>query len=123
MCALKEIDGEKRSLPDEVYFLLKLGASPDATDCWVCPKLLDWYELGNEVGLVLERPESCTNLKEYIQFIKGREEQRINDTFRVRAYLRLLITQMLFTLIHWSESHSQGAVTAVVERGQYVNVG
>ncbi|XP_055022537.1 serine/threonine-protein kinase pim-1-like [Boleophthalmus pectinirostris] len=62
-----EGDGISTRLPEEVYFLRRVGAGPDDDDSSVTPQVLDWYDLGPEVALVLEKPSPCMDLFDYLQ--------------------------------------------------------
>ncbi|KAK7881555.1 hypothetical protein WMY93_029964 [Mugilogobius chulae] len=59
-------NGKKRKIPLEVAILIKLGAGPGQQENNMTPLLLDWYEIGSEITMVLERPEPCMDLVEYI---------------------------------------------------------
>ncbi|XP_055006492.1 serine/threonine-protein kinase pim-1-like [Boleophthalmus pectinirostris] len=62
-----EMDGSSVRLPKEVYVLIRAGASPTSSDSRVTPQLLDWYELDQEIVLVLERPVPCKDLWNWTQ--------------------------------------------------------
>ncbi|XP_072312881.1 serine/threonine-protein kinase pim-1-like [Eucyclogobius newberryi] len=59
-----EMDGKFVKLPQEVNFLMKARA--------VTPRLLDWYKVGREIVLVLERPDPCLDLVDYINSTEHR---------------------------------------------------
>ncbi|XP_055019891.1 serine/threonine-protein kinase pim-2-like [Boleophthalmus pectinirostris] len=62
-----EMDGVPVRLPKEVYFLIRAGAGPTSSDSRVTPQLLDWYELYQDIVLVLERPVPCLDLVDYFE--------------------------------------------------------
>lgn len=62
-----------RRIPKEVQMLIKVGAEFSNQ---VTPFLFDWYDIGHEVVVVLERPEPCEDLVDYVNNQDGfmREE-------------------------------------------------
>ncbi|XP_074470048.1 serine/threonine-protein kinase pim-2-like [Sebastes fasciatus] len=59
-----DLDGEVTDLPTEVALLLHLNPAGAGTSAVV--GLLDWYNLDNELILVLERPVPCMDLYDYL---------------------------------------------------------
>ncbi|KAK7938375.1 hypothetical protein WMY93_001701 [Mugilogobius chulae] len=56
-------------VPMEVHLLTLVGAGLKSFSCKVTPCLMDWYDLGDEVVLVFERPEPCADLLTFIKTI------------------------------------------------------
>ncbi|CAL9702759.1 unnamed protein product [Knipowitschia caucasica] len=54
-------------IPREVYMLVRVGAGPDSAGSIVTPRLLDWYDSGEAIILVIERPMPCVDLLEYVR--------------------------------------------------------
>ncbi|XP_074510219.1 uncharacterized protein LOC141779336 isoform X2 [Sebastes fasciatus] len=63
-----DLDGEVTDLPTEVALLLYLNPAGAGTSAVV--GLLDWYNLDNELILVLERPVPCMDLYDYLVSIQ-----------------------------------------------------
>lgn len=64
------LNGKK--LPAEVAIMLKLAAGTDGSLGTSAPvSLLDWYDRGHELILVLERPVPAVDLFTYIQDNRG----------------------------------------------------
>uniref|UniRef100_A0A3Q2EE57 non-specific serine/threonine protein kinase n=1 Tax=Cyprinodon variegatus TaxID=28743 RepID=A0A3Q2EE57_CYPVA len=61
---LKHTDENGKELPMEVAIMLKLMNVTDEPSFVV--SLFDWYDLGHEVILVMERPLPCDDLKSYL---------------------------------------------------------
>ncbi|KAK7940187.1 hypothetical protein WMY93_003513 [Mugilogobius chulae] len=82
--AFMTVNGFGRLVPWEVYLLCRIGAGPNSFSSTVTPVLLDWFDLGNEVVLVLERPNNCMNLEEYMQKLapKSMDYNAARDVFR-----------------------------------------
>ncbi|XP_037651926.1 cyclin-dependent kinase 12-like isoform X2 [Sebastes umbrosus] len=64
-----DLDGEVTDLPTEVALLLYLNQAGAGTSAVV--GLLDWYNLDNELILVLERPVPCMDLYDYLGSIQS----------------------------------------------------
>ncbi|XP_072301483.1 serine/threonine-protein kinase pim-1-like [Eucyclogobius newberryi] len=62
-----EVNGAMCRLPLEVSLLIQVGAGPDSSGSNITPLLLDWYDLGSEIVLVIERPEPCVDLVDYLR--------------------------------------------------------
>ncbi|XP_062264121.1 serine/threonine-protein kinase pim-2-like [Platichthys flesus] len=63
---LKPVCLNGRELPTEVAIMMKLAAEKNDSEGMSAPiELLDWYDLGNELILVLERPFHCKDLLNY----------------------------------------------------------
>ncbi|KAM3595276.1 uncharacterized protein V6R79_020961 [Siganus canaliculatus] len=65
--------GKETLVPQEVALLLALKDVPAVVT------LLDWYQLDLKVVLVLERPEKCLNLSEYITSSGGLKEHSVKN--------------------------------------------
>ncbi|KAK7938483.1 hypothetical protein WMY93_001809 [Mugilogobius chulae] len=70
--------------PLEVRLLDYLGAGVGDDSSHITPVLLDWYDLGNEVVLVFERPEPCMDLEEYLKWLGPikLDHDKARDIFR-----------------------------------------
>ena len=64
LLCLKELEGKRCEVPLEVALLLKLQPKDGETSAVVA--LLDWYDLDDELILVLERPVPCVDMFDYI---------------------------------------------------------
>uniref|UniRef100_A0A3Q3FTX8 non-specific serine/threonine protein kinase n=1 Tax=Labrus bergylta TaxID=56723 RepID=A0A3Q3FTX8_9LABR len=63
-CSKKLLDGEISMVPLEVVLMLKVKPAASGTRAAVA--LLDWYDLDDELILVLERPVPCCDLIDYM---------------------------------------------------------
>ncbi|KAM7386122.1 hypothetical protein PAMA_008980 [Pampus argenteus] len=82
---------EKMSnVPREVALLIAVGAGPDATTSNITPVLLEWYDLDEELILVLERPVPCMDLTEYIN-----RRGFYMEEYKVKAVQRQLVVAAL----------------------------
>ncbi|KAK7918995.1 hypothetical protein WMY93_010279 [Mugilogobius chulae] len=79
-----EMDGKEVTIPTEVDFLIKAGAGPNSTESTFTPRLLDWYDLGHDIVLVMEKPESCMDLVDYALSTEdtGISRQKVKIIFR-----------------------------------------
>lgn len=59
-------NGIPKKVPLEAHIICEAGAGPDSTGSKITPCLLDWYDTGPDVLLVLERPEPCYDLWQYL---------------------------------------------------------
>ncbi|CAK6977060.1 serine/threonine-protein kinase pim-1-like isoform X1 [Scomber scombrus] len=84
------------NIPLEVALLMAVGAGPDSTSCNVTPLLLDWYDLDDELIMVLERPVPCMDLIDYID-----QMDTLIDEQEVLPLQRQLVNAAL-------EMHSKG---------------
>ena len=62
---LKELEGKSYAVPLEVALLLTLRPKDGETSSVVA--LLDWYNVDDELILILERPVACMDLAEYLR--------------------------------------------------------
>ncbi|XP_053187131.1 serine/threonine-protein kinase pim-3-like, partial [Scomber japonicus] len=83
-------------IPLEVALLTAVGAGPNSTSCNVTPLLLDWYDLDDELIMVLERPVPCMDLIDYID-----QMDTLIDEQEVLPLQRQLVNAAL-------EMHSKG---------------
>ncbi|XP_037617609.1 calcium-dependent protein kinase 1-like isoform X5 [Sebastes umbrosus] len=74
-CTTVDLDGVITAIPTEVALLLHLKPAAAGTSAVV--SLLDWYNLGNELILVLERPVPCMDLYDYLESIQLPIEEKI----------------------------------------------
>ena len=79
------MNGEQRELPLEVVLLAMAGeakAAPGETQPFAVA-LLDWYELPEELMIVMERPVPSMDLMDYIQARGGslqEQEAKVRDS-------------------------------------------
>ncbi|XP_062371867.1 serine/threonine-protein kinase pim-2-like [Sardina pilchardus] len=95
------LDGQRRQFPLEVVLLMMVGAGEGARgqdSSSVSVRLLDWYELGDEIVLVMERPLPCLDLFDYIQERGGRLPEE-----EAKFILKLLVEAM-------NKVHSKGVL-------------
>ncbi|KAK7938910.1 hypothetical protein WMY93_002236 [Mugilogobius chulae] len=78
-------DDDSPPVPVEVELLRLVGACSDS--CSVTPVLLDWYDLGNELILVFERPEPCMDLEDYLECLRPNDM----DCDKAREVFRQLV--------------------------------
>ncbi|KAM3596946.1 uncharacterized protein V6R79_023209 [Siganus canaliculatus] len=84
--------GHEAYVPLEVALLTRLKEVPAVVE------LLDWYDFGSEVVLVMERPEQCANLSDYLDYWQG----------GLKEYLMKVI---LYQLVNaFIEIHSRGVL-------------
>ncbi|GLD46413.1 serine/threonine-protein kinase PSK1-like protein [Lates japonicus] len=64
---LPMMNGEVNAVPLEVALTLKATGGPESTCSSAIISLLDWYDLDQELILVLERPVPCVDLSQYVR--------------------------------------------------------
>lgn len=62
---IKDLNGTYNMVPMEVAVMLKVQATAHGTSAAVT--LMDWYDLDDEVILVMERPVPCLDLIDYVR--------------------------------------------------------
>uniref|UniRef100_A0AAV2JWL0 Serine/threonine-protein kinase 1 n=1 Tax=Knipowitschia caucasica TaxID=637954 RepID=A0AAV2JWL0_KNICA len=77
----------RRRIPIEVHMIQHLGAGPNSVDSDVTPRLLNWYNMGGTVVIVLERPRHCMDLHKYLE----RKESHTLDEEEARVLFRQLV--------------------------------
>uniref|UniRef100_A0A3B3HSM5 non-specific serine/threonine protein kinase n=1 Tax=Oryzias latipes TaxID=8090 RepID=A0A3B3HSM5_ORYLA len=86
-------DGSGKMVPSEVAIMLKLHDESIPSDGKAAPvALLDWYDIGREILLVMERPIPCEDLFHYIDTKGGtleEEEAKIIMTQLIRTAIDL----------------------------------
>uniref|UniRef100_A0A3P9I0T1 non-specific serine/threonine protein kinase n=1 Tax=Oryzias latipes TaxID=8090 RepID=A0A3P9I0T1_ORYLA len=86
-------DGNGKMVPSEVAIMLKLKDESTHSDGKAAPvALLDWYDIGREIVLVMERPIPCEDLFHYIDTKGGtlqEEEAKIIMTQLIRTAIDL----------------------------------
>uniref|UniRef100_A0A3P9MME5 non-specific serine/threonine protein kinase n=1 Tax=Oryzias latipes TaxID=8090 RepID=A0A3P9MME5_ORYLA len=86
-------DGNGKMVPSEVAIMLKLKDESIHSDGKAAPvALLDWYDIGREIVLVMERPIPCEDLFHYIDTKGGtlqEEEAKIIMTQLIRTAIDL----------------------------------
>lgn len=65
--------GGEQTLPLQVVIMLKMAKGSEGKSAAIAP--LDFYDLDRELILVLERPDPCQDLLEYINHISCRKRQ------------------------------------------------
>ena len=73
--------------PLEVLLLLKVGAGPGSVGKSAVVSLLDWYDLGQEVVLVLERPVPSEDLLTYISNNDGSLDENTAKVLHLCSYV------------------------------------
>ncbi|XP_038155439.1 serine/threonine-protein kinase pim-3-like [Cyprinodon tularosa] len=68
---LSEVD----SVPLEVALMQKAGGEPNAVGVFAAVTLLDWYNVDQNLVIVMERPPASMNLVEYVTWSGGRLEE------------------------------------------------
>ncbi|XP_071376014.1 serine/threonine-protein kinase pim-2-like [Centroberyx affinis] len=69
-------NGKTCDLPLEVVLLMKVAAGPGSVGQTAAVALLDWYDLDQELILVLERPSPCMDLSDYLNASGGFLQER-----------------------------------------------
>uniref|UniRef100_A0A3Q0R7G5 non-specific serine/threonine protein kinase n=1 Tax=Amphilophus citrinellus TaxID=61819 RepID=A0A3Q0R7G5_AMPCI len=64
-------------VPLEVLLMIKVGGGPESVGTRAAVSILDWYDLEQEVLLVMERPVPCVNLLTYMQNSVGPLEEHV----------------------------------------------
>uniref|UniRef100_A0A3Q0R619 Serine/threonine-protein kinase n=1 Tax=Amphilophus citrinellus TaxID=61819 RepID=A0A3Q0R619_AMPCI len=71
------INGKTYVVPLEVLLMIKVGGGPESVGTRAAVSILDWYDLEQEVLLVMERPVPCVNLLTYMQNSVGPLEEHV----------------------------------------------
>ncbi|XP_030590896.1 serine/threonine-protein kinase pim-2-like [Archocentrus centrarchus] len=71
------INGKTYVVPLEVLLMIKVGGGPESVGTHAAVSILDWYDLEQEVLLVMERPVPCVNLLTYMQNNVGPLEEHV----------------------------------------------
>ncbi|XP_030574926.1 serine/threonine-protein kinase pim-2-like [Archocentrus centrarchus] len=66
-----DVNGRTCIIPLEAFLMLKLGAGAASVGTCAAVSILDWYELEQEVLLVIERPVPCVDLLNYLVYNGG----------------------------------------------------
>lgn len=94
-------DQNGKHLSVEVTVVLKLAAGTSGSVGTSAPlSLLDWYDLGQELILVLERPVPCSDLLTYIEANGGSLEE---EEAEVRRFLSMCLHLFHLTVIIWHQ--------------------
>ncbi|XP_030594124.1 serine/threonine-protein kinase pim-1-like [Archocentrus centrarchus] len=72
-----DINGEPIMFPVEALSILKVGGIPSAVGTSAVVSILEWYDLEKEVFLVMERPDPCVTLFDYMQDNGGCLEEEV----------------------------------------------
>ncbi|KAF7646291.1 hypothetical protein LDENG_00190090, partial [Lucifuga dentata] len=94
-------NGQVHYVPLEAILLSKLGAGGQSIGSSAAIVLLDWFEVDQEVILVMEHPVPCVDLLKYIKSHSGPSGSLREDDAKV------IVTQLLDALI---EIRSKGVV-------------
>ncbi|XP_019945278.2 serine/threonine-protein kinase pim-2-like [Paralichthys olivaceus] len=70
-----DIDGEKLQVPLEVLFMTAAAGPAGLAGKSAVIQLLDWYDLGVEIFLVMERPAPCVDLCDYLKGNRGQLDE------------------------------------------------
>ncbi|KAG8008473.1 Serine/threonine-protein kinase pim-1 [Nibea albiflora] len=73
----KHVDNNGKQISAEVAIMLKLMEGRTGVGSSVAVSLLDWYDLGQELILVMERPVPSTDLLKYVQGNGGSIEEKV----------------------------------------------
>uniref|UniRef100_A0A3Q0S033 non-specific serine/threonine protein kinase n=1 Tax=Amphilophus citrinellus TaxID=61819 RepID=A0A3Q0S033_AMPCI len=79
-----DINGEPIMFPVEALFILKVGGIPSAVGTSAVVSILEWYDLEQEVFLVMERPDPCVTLFDYMQDNGGCLEEEVAKVLKSR---------------------------------------
>lgn len=61
------LNGAKLSIPEEVLMMVRAGGGPETLGQHAAVSLIDWYDLTEEVLLVMERPLPVVDLYTYLE--------------------------------------------------------
>ncbi|XP_037613887.1 serine/threonine-protein kinase pim-1-like isoform X2 [Sebastes umbrosus] len=93
---IKHVEKNGKTLPMEVAIMLKLVAKTSGSAASSAPvSLLDWYDLEQELILVLERPDPCVDLAMYM-FSKGGLQEK---------EAKIILKQLVDALIELQDKH------------------
>ena len=87
-----------KMLPTEVAIMLKLSAAKDDSVGTSAPvSLLDWYDLGHELIVVMERPVPAVDLSTYIKRKRGclRESKAKVSCCRILFTVHELVNRLI----------------------------
>ncbi|XP_038125342.1 serine/threonine-protein kinase pim-1-like [Cyprinodon tularosa] len=94
---LKHVDENGKQMPSEVAIMLKLrDKTTSSVGQSAIVSLLDWYDLNEELILVLERPMPAEDLFDYIRKHKGHITMK---------NAKIIIKQLLKAVIHLQEAN------------------
>ncbi|XP_071403273.1 serine/threonine-protein kinase pim-2-like [Centroberyx affinis] len=91
-------NGKVCELPLEVVLLLKLAPAPGSIGQTAAIALMDWYDLEQELILVLERPSPCMDLRKYLEDSGG-----VLEEHEAKIILRQLVAAFI-------EIHAKGVL-------------
>ncbi|XP_027135437.1 serine/threonine-protein kinase pim-2 [Larimichthys crocea] len=83
------INRKKCMIPNEVLLMQRVASGPDSVGKSAAVSLLDWYDLDQEVVLVMERPFPCTDLYAYITGPMDENQAKIIMRQLVEAAIKL----------------------------------
>ncbi|KAE8298540.1 Serine/threonine-protein kinase pim-2 [Larimichthys crocea] len=83
------IKRKKCMIPNEVLLMQRVASGPDSVGKSAAVSLLDWYDLDQEVVLVMERPFPCTDLYAYITGPMDENQAKIIMRQLVEAAIKL----------------------------------
>ncbi|XP_030600160.1 serine/threonine-protein kinase pim-2-like [Archocentrus centrarchus] len=71
------LNGKTSMVPLEVLLMMKVGGGPGSVGTCAAVSILDWYDLEQEVLLVMERSVPCVSLLTYMENNAGPLEENI----------------------------------------------
>ncbi|XP_074480621.1 serine/threonine-protein kinase pim-1-like [Sebastes fasciatus] len=93
---IKHVEKNGKTLSMEVAVMLKLAAKTSGSAASSAPvSLLDWYDLEQELILVLERPDPCVDLAMYMFSKGGLKEKKA----------KIILKQLVDALIDLQDKH------------------
>lgn len=77
------VSGREYSFPSEVVLMLRAGGGESCIGLNVAVACIEWYDLDNEVVIVMEKPEDFKDLRRYLNEHDGRlTEHQAKDLIR-----------------------------------------
>lgn len=85
------LNGIKHVIPLEVLLMCKAAGEPEPVGKSAAVSLLEWYDLDREILLVMERPEQCVGLLQYLEEYGPLNEAMAKILMKqlVEAYLQM----------------------------------
>uniref|UniRef100_A0A8C6S2T1 non-specific serine/threonine protein kinase n=1 Tax=Neogobius melanostomus TaxID=47308 RepID=A0A8C6S2T1_9GOBI len=83
------LNGNMTSVPSEVGLLIEVGAF--FADNLVTPEIVDWYEVSDQIIIVLERPDPCMDLVDYVNSM---------DEVMTEEEAKLIFRQLVDAALH-----------------------
>lgn len=70
-------------VPLEVLLMVTVGSGPSSIEKSAAVSILDWYDLAEEVLLVMERPVPCVDLLTYMKINGGALQEDIAKVLKL----------------------------------------